>query len=90
MLARRLSTILPAMTLAEAIETTRIQRLAGLSGDCLPSADLAGVASIYAAHVDRQRATTPPGETCPCPYLHLPPHVMAASPNRGDTRNTYG
>jgi predicted ATPase with chaperone activity len=33
MLARRLTTILPAMTLAVAIETTRIQRVAGLTGD---------------------------------------------------------
>jgi hypothetical protein len=33
MLARRLTIILPAMTLAEAIETTRIHRVAGLSGD---------------------------------------------------------
>jgi magnesium chelatase family protein len=33
MLARRLPTILPAMTLAEAIETTRIHRVAGLTGD---------------------------------------------------------
>jgi len=33
MLARRLTTILPAMTLAEAIETTRIHSLAGLTGD---------------------------------------------------------
>jgi hypothetical protein len=33
MLARRLTTILPAMTLAEAIETTRIQSVAGLTGD---------------------------------------------------------
>jgi magnesium chelatase family protein len=33
MLARRLTTILPAMTLAEAIETTRIYRVAGLTGD---------------------------------------------------------
>src|ERR671923_759902 len=32
-LARRLTTILPAMTLAEAIETTRIHRVAGLTGD---------------------------------------------------------
>jgi magnesium chelatase family protein len=32
MLARRLTTILPAMTLAEAIETTRIHRDAGLTG----------------------------------------------------------
>jgi magnesium chelatase family protein len=33
MLARRLTTILPAMTLAEAIETTRIHRIAGFTGD---------------------------------------------------------
>jgi magnesium chelatase family protein len=32
MLARRLTTILPAMTLAETIETTRIHRVAGLMG----------------------------------------------------------
>jgi magnesium chelatase family protein len=33
MLARRLTTILPAMTLAEAIETPRIHSVAGLTGD---------------------------------------------------------
>jgi magnesium chelatase family protein len=33
MLARRLTTILPAMTLAEAIETTRIHSVAGPTGD---------------------------------------------------------
>jgi magnesium chelatase family protein len=32
MLARRLTTILPAMALAEAIETTRIHRVAGRTG----------------------------------------------------------
>jgi hypothetical protein len=32
MLARRLTPIVPAMTLAEAIETTRIHRVAGLTG----------------------------------------------------------
>jgi hypothetical protein len=32
MLARRLTTILPDMTLAEAIDTTRIHRVAGLTG----------------------------------------------------------
>src|SRR6266508_5969138 len=32
MLARRLATILPAMTLAEALETTRIHSVAGLTG----------------------------------------------------------
>jgi magnesium chelatase family protein len=32
MLARRLTTILPAMRLAEALETTRIPRVAGLTG----------------------------------------------------------
>src|SRR5512145_826404 len=33
MLARRLTTILPAMTLAEAIETARIHSVAGMTGD---------------------------------------------------------
>jgi magnesium chelatase family protein len=33
MLARRLTTILPAMTLAEALNTTRIDCVAGLTGD---------------------------------------------------------
>jgi magnesium chelatase family protein len=33
MLARRLTTILPAIALAEALETTRIHRVAGLTGD---------------------------------------------------------
>jgi magnesium chelatase family protein len=33
MLARRLATILPAMTLPEALETTRIHSVAGLTGD---------------------------------------------------------
>jgi magnesium chelatase family protein len=33
MLARRHTTILPAMTLAEAIETTRIHRVTGLTGN---------------------------------------------------------
>jgi magnesium chelatase family protein len=33
MLARRLTTIRPAMTLAEALETTRVHRVAGLTGD---------------------------------------------------------
>jgi magnesium chelatase family protein len=33
MLVRRLITILPPMTLAEAIETTRIHSVAGLTGD---------------------------------------------------------
>jgi magnesium chelatase family protein len=32
MLARRRTTILPAMTLAEAIETTRVHSVAGLTG----------------------------------------------------------
>jgi magnesium chelatase family protein len=35
MLARRLTTILPAMTLPEALETTRIHSVAGLTGDRL-------------------------------------------------------
>jgi predicted ATPase with chaperone activity len=34
-LARRLTTILPAMTLPEAIDTTRIHRVAGLSTEAV-------------------------------------------------------
>jgi predicted ATPase with chaperone activity len=38
MLARRLATLLPAMRLAEALETTRIPRVAGLfRGECQPT-----------------------------------------------------
>ena len=33
MVALRLTTILPAMTLAEALETARIHRVAGLTGE---------------------------------------------------------
>jgi predicted ATPase with chaperone activity len=64
---RRLTTLLPAMTLAEAIETTRMHRVAGLTGDRSTPVDIAGVESIHAAPVDRQCAPTPPGETCPQP-----------------------
>jgi predicted ATPase with chaperone activity len=49
-LARRLTTILPAMTLAEAIETTRIHRVAGLIGDRPATANRRCVESIYEAH----------------------------------------
>jgi predicted ATPase with chaperone activity len=67
MLAPRLTTLLPAMTLAETLETTRIYRVAVLTGDCLTPDDRAGVESVHTAHVDRQRAAMPPGETCPLP-----------------------
>ena len=33
MLARRITTILPTMTLAKALDTTRIHRVAGRTGD---------------------------------------------------------
>jgi predicted ATPase with chaperone activity len=36
MLARRLTTILPAMTLADALETTLIHSVAGLTGETTP------------------------------------------------------
>jgi magnesium chelatase family protein len=61
MLARRLTTILPAMTLPEAIETTRIHRVAGLTGDRLawvttrpcraPHHTIAAVGLIGGGHV---------------------------------------
>jgi magnesium chelatase family protein len=44
MLARRLTTILPMMTVAEAIKTTRIHRVAGLTSDC---------AALTVAHLGR-------------------------------------
>jgi predicted ATPase with chaperone activity len=47
MLARRLTTILPAMTLAEANETTRIHRVAGRTGD--PTA-LVTTLPVHAPH----------------------------------------
>jgi len=50
MLARRLTTILPAMTLAEAIETTRIHSVAGLTGDR---------AALVTTRPFRARPTTP-------------------------------
>lgn len=37
MLARRLTTILLLMTVADALETTRIHRVAGLTGNCTPA-----------------------------------------------------
>jgi Magnesium chelatase, subunit ChlI len=89
MLARRLTTILPAMTLAEALATTRIHSVAGFTGAHRLPADRAGVDSTPAAPVDRQRAPTPAGETARCPDRRLPPRVMGASPSRADTRNTY-
>jgi magnesium chelatase family protein len=63
MLARRLTTILPAMTLAEAIETTRIHRVAGRTGDRTalvttrpfraPHHPISDVGLIGAGHVPR-------------------------------------
>jgi hypothetical protein len=88
-LARRLVTILPAMPLAEAMETTLIDSVARLTGAHRIPADLAGIESTHAAQVDRQRTPTPAGEIARCPYLRLPLHVMGASPSREDTRNTY-
>jgi hypothetical protein len=38
------------MTLAEALETTRIHGVAGLTGDRTATADLTGVQSIHTAH----------------------------------------
>jgi magnesium chelatase family protein len=63
MLARRRTTILPAMTLAEALETTRIHRVAGRTGDRLawvttrpcraPHHTISGVGLIGGGHVPR-------------------------------------
>jgi magnesium chelatase family protein len=64
MLARRLTTFRPAMTLAEAIEATRIHRVAGLTGDCTalvtarpfraPHHTISDVGRIGGGHVPRQ------------------------------------
>ena len=64
MLARRLTTILPAMTLAEAIETTRIRRVAGLTGarTALVTARPFRAPSYYlGCRADRQGAGTEAG-----------------------------
>ena len=50
MLARRLTTILPAMTLAEAIEATRLHSVSGLTGNHTATANRECVESIHAAH----------------------------------------
>jgi magnesium chelatase family protein len=61
MLARRLTTILPAMTLAEAIETVRIHSVAGVTDDRMalitarpfraPHRTISGAALIGGDHV---------------------------------------
>jgi hypothetical protein len=60
MLARRLTTILPAMALAEALDTTRLPRVAGLTGRvftltaCLRVRD-----ALWALHLPSAAATVP-------------------------------
>jgi predicted ATPase with chaperone activity len=63
MLARRLTTILPAMTLPEALDTTRLHRVAGRTGDRLawvttrpcraPHHTISDVGLIGGGHVPR-------------------------------------
>jgi predicted ATPase with chaperone activity len=50
MLARRLTPIVPAMSLAEAIETTRIHRVAGRTGDRMATANCGYGEAIHAPH----------------------------------------
>jgi magnesium chelatase family protein len=60
MLTRRLTTILPAMTLAEALDTTRIHSVAGLTGNrtvlvtarpcCAPHHTISDVGMIGGSH----------------------------------------
>jgi predicted ATPase with chaperone activity len=62
MLARRLTTILPALTLAEAIETTRIPHAAGRTGDSTPlikAQCLRGRRGSGGAHTWRRRGAQP-------------------------------
>jgi Magnesium chelatase, subunit ChlI len=89
MLTRRLTAILPAVPLAEALEATPLCRVLGSTGAHGMPSDLAGVELTHAAQVDRKPTPTPPSETARCPHLRLPPHVMGASPSREGTRNTY-
>jgi predicted ATPase with chaperone activity len=60
MLARRLTAILPAMTLAEALETTRIHRAAGLP-DAHAAFVTTGLLCPYGAphHIWRSDVTQP-------------------------------
>jgi predicted ATPase with chaperone activity len=71
MMARRLTTILPAMTLPKALETTRIHRVAGLTGDrtavvttrpcCASHHTISAVGSIgEAGAAARQGVASPP------------------------------
>jgi hypothetical protein len=55
MLARRLTTILPAMSLAEALETTRIHSVAGLTGArtaMVTTPPMPGEGSLAHCHLD--------------------------------------
>jgi predicted ATPase with chaperone activity len=64
MLARRLTTILPAMTLPEALETTRIHRVAGRTSD-----RMAWVTTrpCRAPHQTISDVGLIAGDTCRCP-----------------------
>jgi Magnesium chelatase, subunit ChlI len=83
MLARRLTTILPAMTLAEALETTRLQCVAGLTGaraavgtarPCrAPHHTISDVGVIGGGQVPR------PGE---CRWLIAPASTSMSCPDR--------
>jgi magnesium chelatase family protein len=72
MLARRLTTILPAMTLAEALEARRIHRVAGLTGDRTAFATVYPASvQIYAgcsgSHTSSSRARV---RASPWPHRH--------------------
>src|SRR5215211_6454207 len=80
MLARRLTTILPPMTLAEAIETTRIDRVAGLTGDrtalvttrpCRAPPHHLGCGAERTPRLGSTPGSTPP---VPCYSSAKPPH----------------
>src|SRR5262245_65397968 len=64
--ARRLTTILSAMPLAEAIETTRIHRVAGLTGDRTAPVPLQSLQSCRGFRLTRGCVwnTDTPSETC--------------------------
>jgi predicted ATPase with chaperone activity len=76
MLARRFTTILPAMTLGEAIEATRIHRVAGRTG-----ADTALVTTrpCRALHQTISDVGLIGGATCRCPVKCRWPTVASSS-----------
>jgi hypothetical protein len=81
MLARRLTTILPVMTLAEAIETPRIHSVAGLTGHRTAQAsDLAGYPT---PRTKGEEGAYYREERCPEAEVAQPARPVVAGPAHG-------